>query len=46
MRREIEEEIISKIFENPRERVPSRAEVKRREDIEGGVTTPTAPRSG
>lgn len=28
MRREIEEEIISKIFENPRERVPSRAEVK------------------
>lgn len=44
MRREIEEEIISKIFENPRERVPSRAEEK--EDIEGGVTTPTAPRSG
>lgn len=28
MRREIEEEIISKIFENPRERVPSRAQVK------------------
>lgn len=28
MRREIEEEIISKIFENPRERVPSRAGVK------------------